>query len=185
MRSIREVFGAAYERQVAEMFEKVERRAKRGETIMHAPVTGLPYDPSSDEEGWRARLTTAAAMVACEKHRKSAPAWAQPLPVSFDELSRRLIHRIPRLLLRQAFAESLYRHRWDPSHPLFPPFACSYLADERAAREIRENDDLLQQFPPEPLVELSDPRGLNAFLFWLSPQMVARAKEKAKMREQP
>jgi hypothetical protein len=167
---------AAYEKHVTELFDEAERRAKgalaRGKTNVCSPITGFVYDSWSDKDTERAKRIACAALLHCERHRCSAPAWAQPLPVHCDRLGGyKLDYKTPpRMQLLQTFAESLCYHWWDPAHPLFVPYACSIMANKYAPDTIRENRDLEREFPPQKLVEL------RPDLHWMKPAKVREAR---------
>jgi hypothetical protein len=186
-----EVSAATFKQHIDELFAEAEERAKpalaRGKTWVEDPITGFSFDSWSDKSVERAKHLACAALAACEWHRRSAPAWAIPLPVHNKELEVELFYPTPnRIWLLQQFGRSMQHHWWSLEHPIFRIYASSFMAFPRyGTREdlIREDRSLQQEFPPQKFVELSKWRQ-----HWMSPAMIAEDKmleeRRAKMREQ-
>jgi hypothetical protein len=172
MNDLTEICAAEFETHVAELFEREEKLALLDKyKLGRAPVIGFPFHARDSERQYikRLRHLACAALAAQEWHKKhaSAWAWAHPLPVHHDELGPELNTPSARQLLLQSFGRSLQHHKWNLRHPPFPDWACSVMASEFTS-EIILRSNLDAEFPPQPLVELSD------CLNWWSPEEAAR-----------
>jgi hypothetical protein len=163
-------------KRVAELFEQEKKLALLDKfQLGHAPIIGFSFHAGDDEKiiqrlqrlAWRALGTQAW-------FKQTAPSWAQPLPVSCDELEVTLgVHTSPCMRLRREFALSLKHHNWKFwRHPEWHPYGCTVMGSELASEYIRRDSFLIEEFPsPQPFVELC--RHRSADLCWLSPEMKA------------
>jgi hypothetical protein len=163
---------------VDNLFEKNRTNSvyRLGDLFAHDPTWGLYYPV--DDEGIVAILKerTRRALAARAWFTVTGPAWAQPLPISRTDIDNvRCECDGGREELLGHFVSSLINTNWDyRTHPVFFDFACGVMASAHAPEHLREDPELLQEFPPVPLV------GLSKDLGWYSPEMLA---EEARLQE--
>src|SRR5262245_12417163 len=153
---------AAFEQQVAEMFDAAERcpaamqALARCDTEVRAPIIGIIYDSWSEKDTEKTKRWACNALAARAQLKKDHPSWPD-LPVRAGELRHlqwNLSQEDARLHLLLMYALSHAYHHWDPQHPSFRDFARSVMADERTPDTIRKNEELKKEFPAAPLVKL-------------------------------
>jgi hypothetical protein len=104
--------------------------------------------------------------------REHAPAWAPPLPLNFADIERARRDESGRVNLVGHYAGSLLLLKYDyQTHPLFKDYACGLMAYPHAPDYLREDPELLSEFPPKLLV------GIDAGLNWQTPEMIAESKQ--------
>ena len=166
-----------FEKHVAELFEQEEKLAVLHKyQLGHAPIIGFPFHARDNERQYIKHLQrlACAALAAIKWHERHASAWAQPLPVSCDELDPRPDTCSAHKLLLYHFGRSVRHHEWNLRHPPFPDWACTVMASEFTSEMIlRSNLD--EEFPPQKIVDLWGP-GTTDPLHWCSPEKAARDK---------
>jgi hypothetical protein len=96
--------------------------------------------------------TALAARVWFSKH---GPAWCPQLPLGFEILP--LLRGGGPLHLLGRYAQSLEFMNYNYlEHPQLYPFACGVMAHPAAPEHVRDDPELLAEFPPQPLPGLSD-----------------------------
>jgi hypothetical protein len=165
-------------KRVAELFEQEKKLALLDKfQLGHAPIIGFSFHARENERQHIEHLQHLAcrALGAQTWFERTASLWAQPLPVSCDELKIMLGSYVPaRMQLRREFALSLKHHDWDFwRHPEWRPYACTVMGHEETSDVIKRDRELCEEFPPQQLVELRGGCG-SANLCWLSPEMKAR-----------
>jgi hypothetical protein len=112
------------------------------------------------------------ALIARERFHQDAPGWPC-LPLHEDVRKVLVNDDNPRLNILAYYANSLEGEGWDyEGHPRFGVFASGIMACEYAPREIRNDLNLQQEFPPRPLAGLCDGQ-----LVWRSPERLAEDRD--------
>ena len=135
-----------------------------GTGIAEAPIIGNLYF----EQLGHAHLLPAIfrAVRAKERFRQAAPGWPE-LPLRQEDCERLENNDDPQLAVLGLFGSSLRSEHWNVRHPGFRAFVSGLMAYEHTPREIRNDPDLQQQFPPRRLKGLCD-----GWLNWRSPEVL-------------
>jgi hypothetical protein len=128
------------------------------------------------------RQLVVAALIAREKFRETAPVWAPPLPLRYEDCEALQDDDDPRLNLVGFFGASLRLADFDcAAHPCFHVFSSGMMGYEHAPLELRSDRKLRLEFPPKKLEGLTD-----GVMRWRSEEtiafdrdMLARAAEMA------
>jgi hypothetical protein len=135
-------------------------RANRKLDFAEIPVIGGHYCPREDDDR-PLKKQACAALAARVWFHEHGPAWAQPLPLSYNE--REDLKRGGRLHILAWYARSLCCLDWNYRlHPPFFAYACAVMAAAFTPDFIKNTRELQQQFPPRPL----DEGWLNLGLCW-------------------
>jgi hypothetical protein len=159
---------------VDNLFEKNRANSvyRMGDLFANDPTWGLYYPIDNEYIVGILKERTRRALAARAWFAVTGPAWAQPLPISHNVQYE---HSGGREEMLDHFMSSLINANWDYKvHPVFFDFACGVMAHPAAPDYLREDPELLQEFPPAPLVGLSEGLG------WYSPEMLA---EEARLQE--
>jgi len=159
--------------QVEKMFDREVRQALLREFhLAQAPVIGTLFNATDEAAIAKLKHQVCRVPGACEWHRRHAPSWAQPLPVSCSELyDRRLADFSPKRKLLLHFGNSLRVLEWHYNqHPPFPTYAAGVLAHDFAPDELRNDSELVKEFPPRPLA------GIDRFLRYNTPALIAHRR---------
>jgi hypothetical protein len=161
---------------VEDLFEKNRASSfeRMGDLMAHDPTFGLYYMIDDERVVAILKERTRRALTARAMFRLTGPDWAQPLPLSYEDRQLMLFKNGNRMELLWHFAESLANALWDRTHPAFQEFGQGVMASEHAPEHLRQDPELLREFPPQPLVGLSDDLG------WYSEEMLA---EEARLQE--
>jgi hypothetical protein len=116
------------------------------------------------EEIPRLKREIRAALDAKLRHRQQGPAWAQPLPTALEDCFASMGLGGRKELLGR-FGSSQWFSTYDPTHPPFFDYCCGVMASEYALAALRNDPELLRQFPPKPLP------GLSVGLLWHPPSL--------------
>jgi hypothetical protein len=170
------------ERQLVEKVDKLFKYHHRDSYVFndavmaHDPIWGLLYPVDDEKTVAILKARTRRALAAQAWFQLTGPAWAQPLPLSYEDRQQLLVKEDSnRMELFWHYAESLAHTLWDyRTHPPFQKFGQGVMAHPAAPDHLREDPELLQEFPPAPLVGLSEELG------WYSPEMLA---EEARLQE--
>jgi len=130
------------------------------------PVTGLEFAWGIDSVSEQKREAS-RALVACAWHAHNSPG-APPLPVHVWD-----IHDAKKggghLHLLAYFVQSVAAGEWRLSgHPPFETYARGVLAAPECPSFFKENNDLAERFPPQPIY------GLEAGLVYVRPAKLVR-----------
>jgi hypothetical protein len=156
---------------VDDLFEKNRANSiyRMGDLFAHDPTWGLYYPIDDEHIVAILKERTRRALAARAWFRITGPDWAQqPLPLSFDDRQQLLLKSGDnRTEMLWYFAESLACGQWDyRAHPVFRAFAQGVMAHPAAPDHLRQDAELLREFPPQPLV------GLDDELVWCSQAML-------------
>jgi hypothetical protein len=140
-------------------------KANRKEGLADIPIIGGHYVPGEDNIR-PLKKKACAALAAREQFYENGPAYAQPLPLSYNEREALKHGGVPHILAW--FARSLEARYYDYlEHPPFDDYACGVMASEHTPDFIKKKQ-LLKRFPPRPL------DGLGPGLYWEPPEEHAR-----------
>jgi len=121
-----------------------------GEEWVETPVVGL-FHRLQDEAAMAAlKELDRRALAARERFKTDGPAWAQPLPLSWDDCCR-LAGAGGRMELLGNYAASLLGSKWDAAHPSFGRFCRGMMADRSTPGYLRNDPELQRTYPPKPL----------------------------------
>jgi hypothetical protein len=148
---------------ILELFEDPVRIPGTG--MAEAPIIGNVY---FEQLGHAHLLPPIFRAVRAEKiFRQEAPGWPE-LPLRQEDCERLEHNDDPQLAALGLFGSSLRSEQWDVRHPGFRAFVSGLMAYEHTPREIRNDPDLQQLFPPRRLEGLCDGK-----LNWRSPEVRA------------
>jgi hypothetical protein len=163
---------------VDNLFEKNHANSfyRMGDLFAHDPTWGLYYPVDDGCIVAILKERTRRALAARAWFTVTGPAWAQPLPISRSDIDNVQYECDGgREELLGHFVSSLINANWDyRTHPVFFDFACGVMAHPATPDRLRQDAELLQEFPPKPLVGLSEDLG------WYSVEMLA---EEARLQE--
>ena len=141
-------------------------------SFLPLPVIGEPHFWAGFEPP-ELRQLVAAALVARERFRETAPIWAPPLPLREDECEVLRDADDPRLNLVGFYGASSRSVNFDyEAHPRFPAFASGLMAYEHAPLELRNDSRLRAEFPPKRLVGLAD-----GWMVWRSAEQITSDRD--------
>lgn len=141
-----------------------------GTGMAEIPVVGGVFLPYGDYSPLL--LTVCAALCAGERFRQDEPAWP-PLPLHEELIEVYINAECSRLNLVGLFGKSLWGVDWNYDlHPRLGAFASGLMAYPSTPIELRNDRELLREFPPRELAGLCDGR-----LYWRSPETIARDRE--------
>jgi hypothetical protein len=111
----------------------------------------------------------AAALIARERFKQDAPAWAGELPVHLDNCVRQRYSHCPREALVGYYAYSLLEADYDCDiHPSFDAYGRGVMAYWDGPEEIRCDPELQDEFPPQELEGLCD-----GLMIWRTQERIA------------
>ena len=115
------------------------------------------------------------ALVAAAKFRRDAPRWPE-LPLHENDIEEMVNDDCIRCSVVGHFGSSLRYESWNPQHPGFSSFVGGLLSDRQAPAHIRNNPELLANFPPARL------KGMTAgSLIWRSPETLTQYRRMKRM----
>jgi hypothetical protein len=153
-----------FERHIEMLFKTAHKIPGTG--MAEIPVIGGRFLTWADHSFLLPRVC--AALCARERFRQDAPAWAQPLPLRWEDCKTLEYDDNPRFNLVGLFGISLHGE-WDyERHPSFAAFASGLMAYEHTPDHLRNDRALRQEFPPRRLKGLCD-----GWLSWRSPERLA------------
>jgi len=161
-----------FEQDVDKLFEAEKSRTLAcGKEFADVPVVGGRYCVLYPEKMIAMFKRNVCLALAANKWWKGhKPSWAPPdLPLN-DAEHKKLLEddENPRLILVSDYSSSLGQLQWDYLiHPSFHDYACGRMAHPHAPNYLRNDPELLQEFPPRKLA------GLHVNSYWHSPEMVA------------
>jgi hypothetical protein len=133
-----------------------------GEDWVEHPAVGLFRHVGDEAAAAALEELDRRALAARERFKTDGPAWAQPLPVSWNACCR--FARIGELVeagvlapdngrweLLGHFASSLLGSKWDPEHVSFDRFCRGMMADRSTRSYLRNDPELRRAYPPKPL----------------------------------
>jgi len=160
-----------FAKHVDELFDReIEQALAREPPLGHAPIIGTLFDAVDEDAIAKLKRLACAARAACIWHRKSAPPWARDLPVSDTDplFDRQRNELTPRQQILRYFAYSLRWNDWEyEEHPVFPTYARGVMSYDFAPDELRNDPDLIKEFPPRPLA------GIDIQMHYNTPENVA------------
>jgi hypothetical protein len=166
---VRESCAHGFERLVEKLFN--HPRLIPGTGLAEVPVVGGVYLADDVRPALSMYLPRiCGALVARERFRQDAPAWAGELPVHVDRCMEMRHDECPRVALVAHYGFSLLAT--DPAydydaHPAFDTFARGLMADAHTPTLIR-NDPARAEFPPEVLPGICD-----GMLYWRTDEKIA------------
>ena len=153
-----ELCAREFERFVDELFLS---RRESGLALCRAPIIDRLYDAQSDADTARIRWMLHSAVRARQHFRQHGPPGAPLLPLTFDAIERAEHDPNNRIELVGHYASSLMLQQWNLKlHPSFHDYASGVMAYRYTPDYLRNNAELLQEFPPRPL------EGLDKALNW-------------------
>ena len=162
---LRKLCAAEFALHVNELYSKARIETfSGGPAWVEVPVVGL-FHPIGDEDAAAALdELSRRALEARARFAIDGPPWGQPLPTSWDIICK--MTQIGELVEAGILAQDYYNGRlellahfvaswvgskWDPRHPSFKRFARGMMADKSTPARLRENIDLLREYPPKRL----------------------------------
>jgi len=121
-----------------------------GEDWVETPVVGLFHRIGNEAAAAALKELDRRALAARERFKTDGPAWAQPLPLSWDDCCR-LAGAGGRMELLGNYAASLLGSKWDAAHPSFDRFCRGMMADRSTPDYLRNDPELQRTYPPKPL----------------------------------
>ena len=140
-------------------------KANRKEGLADIPIIGGHYVPGEDNIR-PLKKKACAALAAREQFYENGPAYAQPLPLSYNEREALKHGGVPHILAWYARSLEALDYNY-LEYPSFFDYACGVMASEHAPNFIKK-EQLLKRFPPRPL------DGLGPALCWEPPEEHAR-----------
>ena len=145
-------------RHVAAMFEAERVAADLADKkFAVAPYTGERF--SIDDESLLPEQAVCRALFMHASFRETAPTWAPDLPLSSSDIEKMIQSKSNRIAVVGYFARSCACGNWS-SHPKFCDYVAGLLACEHTPERIRNDPQLLKEFPPRWL------GGLDRSLCW-------------------
>jgi len=157
-----------FARHIDELFEKYRIETySDGPDWVKTPIVGLFHRVGDEAAAAALEELDRRALAAREWFRTHGPAWAQPLPVSWQSLCRltqigKLVetgvlaqcYYNGRLELLASFAISLFESKWDPDHPPYDAFFRGLMWERKTPARLRHDPELRREFPPKRLPTL-------------------------------
>jgi hypothetical protein len=169
MQDFRERCQQAIANQVDMLFEKGRAHAianlssaDRKSLILEAPIIKLLYSAVDDELIAMLKVVACDAVVAWQRFHESKPPGLPDLPVNSVACNKLLGERDYRLQLLGKYGVSQRGSLFNREHPSFPDFNCGVMACKYAPKYLREDLEMLRDYPPKWLDGLSNHEGL----FW-------------------
>jgi hypothetical protein len=154
-----------FERAVDKLFAKTR---EDGFYLARTPITHRLYDVNNPAQIHKFKQDIRAALAARVWFRQHGPLWAPPLPLNYADCEKLEHDADPRIELVGHYAFSLRALVWDyKTHPLFVDFCRGLMAYARTPSYLKEDPELLAEFPPRPLA------GIDAGLRWCAPEELA------------
>jgi len=158
-----------FEKHIGKMFATGKVRAiVRGEKFARAPYIDWPYCVYDENRIARLKGLVCAALTAQKWFEEHKPRWAPSLPLSIAECEKLERAGSNRLKLVGYYGRSQMASEWDKRHPSFHAHACGVMASPHTPDYLRNDPELLAEFPPRPL------EGLDRFLCWNKPEMIEK-----------
>jgi hypothetical protein len=117
---------------------------------VETPVVGLFHRVGDEAAAALLKELDRRALAARDLFATDGPAWAQPLPLSWDECCK-LSGVGGRMELPGHYASSLLGSKWDAAHPSFDRFCRGMMADRSTPARLRNNPELRRAYPPKRL----------------------------------
>jgi hypothetical protein len=124
--------------------------------VLEAPHIKFRYSAIDNELVAILKVLTCDALVTYAQFHTSKPPGFPDLPLSFDACTDMKDKRDKRAQLTGLFGTSQLRARWDKGHPPLDAFTRGLMADERTPKNLREDLELRQIFPPKRLQGLAE-----------------------------
>jgi hypothetical protein len=124
--------------------------------VLEAPYIKFRYSAIDNELVALLKVLTCDALVTYAQFHTSKPPGFPDLPLSFYACKDMKDKRDKRAQLTGLFGTSQLLARWDKGHPSFDAFNCGLMADERTPKDLREDFELRQIFPPKRLQGLTE-----------------------------
>jgi hypothetical protein len=116
-----------------------------------------------------------AAMITKEKFRMECPDWPD-LPLRQKDIDEMKNADCPRCSVVGFYGDSLRGEDWSPQHPSFGRYTSGLLFCRHAPKELRNNRELLEKFPPCRLEGMTGGR-----LTWRGPEALALDRKARRM----
>jgi len=157
------ILTAEIETQVERLFENERMRAvAAGKKFATVPYLDDLFAVEYTSLFPHIKRQVCAALAARECFRGIAPPWAPGLlPLSSTDIGKLVHSKNNRFVLVGHFAASLAASNWNiKTHPTFQVYAAGVMACPYTPSRIRNDPELLKEFPPRPL------EGLDRSLCW-------------------
>jgi hypothetical protein len=146
-----------FARHVDALFQKIRIETYSGGwEWVKTPVVGLFYRVWDEAAAAALKELDRRALASKARFETDGPPWAQPLPVSWDDIYK-LTHEGAdggRMELLGHYAASVLGSKCDEAHAPFKEFCCGMMADRSTPARLRNNPDLQREFPPKPAAGL-------------------------------
>jgi len=147
------------------------QRAAGGHPVVEVPYLGHLYhmDAWNDVAFWRQRV--ADALCARQWFAWQAPAWAGGLPIKLKDIeTMEACNENSRCKIVGLFGRSVHGQSFNwREHPPFGTYCSGLMAYDACPEDLREDPELLAEFPPRVLAGLADGQ-----LGWRPREQIAR-----------